>query len=78
MHIPQSDSLFFSLASLHTHASLHNFSALLGGAMGREGVGGRRVAACDPTVWQPLQLAGSRGKVLNRAIDEVSFNQFNC
>ena len=70
--------LFLSLTSLHTHASLHNFSALLGGVAGREGAGGRRVAARDPTVWQPLRLAGSRGKVLYGAIAKVGFNQFNC
>lgn len=75
--IPQSDFLFLFLTSLHTHASLHNFSALLGGVMGRCG-GGGRVAARDLTARQPLQLAGSRGKVLNGAIAKVSFNQFNC
>lgn len=70
--------LFLSLTSLHSHASLHNFSALLGGVIGRESMGGTEVAACDPAVWQPLWLVGSREKVPNRAIAEVGFNQFNC
>lgn len=68
---------FLSLISLHSHASLHDFSALLGGVMGREWRGGREVTAHDPTVRQPLWQEGSRGKALNRAIAQVGFNQLN-
>lgn len=69
--------LFFSLTFLPTHVILCNFSALLG-VMGREGTGERQVAARDPTVWQPVWLLRSRGKVFNGATADTGFNQLNC